>query len=153
MSKPLAWALILSMAAAVGGRVEAQDERLYAEGPVTQVGYIRTRPGMYDAFMKWVATERRALMDAQVRAGIILEYHVYAVEPRTPQDPDIILTITYRNMAAFDGLQERVQALIGEMRAAARPVAGAAPAVAPAPARDQMRTVLGSELIRELVMK
>lgn len=147
-----AWACLLWILAGVAAdRAAAQEARLYEEGPVTQVGYLRTRPGMYEAFMKWVATERRALMDAQVRAGIILEYHVYAVEPRTPQDPDIILTITYRNMAAFDGLQQRVQALVDAMRATARPVAGPAPA--PSPGRDEMRTVLGSELIRELVMK
>ena len=137
-------AIIASFATA--GAV-AQEARPYAEGAVTEVSYIRTKPGMFDAYMKWVATERRALMDGQVKAGIILGYRIYVTQPRSPRDPDIILTVTYKNLAAMDGLDEKVDA-VGKTIWATRQKANEAEI-----SREAMREVLGSELIRELVLK
>ena len=127
--------------------VASAQEAPYTEGPVTNVSYIRTKPGMFDAYMNWVATERRALMDGQVKAGVILGYRIYSVLPRSPQDADVILTVTYKNMAAFDGLEERVEA-VGKTIWATRQKANEA-----AIKREDMRTVLGEQMIRELVLK
>jgi hypothetical protein len=127
--------------------VAAQEARPYTEGPVTVVSYVKTKPGMFDAYLKWVATQRKALMDAQVKAGIVVAYHVYTAEPRTPQDPDVILTVTYKNYAALDGLDDKVDAVsksIWETRAKANEAEIS---------REAMREVLGSQTIRELVLK
>ena len=127
--------------------VAAQDARPYTEGPVTVVSYIKTKPGMFDAYMKWVATQRKALMDGQVKAGIVLGYRVYLAEPRSSQDADVILTVTYKNYAAFDGLEDKVDAVgktIWETRAKANEAEIS---------REAMREVLGSQTIRELVLK
>lgn len=125
----------------------AQDARPYTEGPVTVVSYIKTRPGMFDAYMNWVATQRKALMEGEKKAGLILDYKIFSAEPRSPQDPDIILTITYKNMAAFDGLEDKLDAVgksIFETRSKANDAAIS---------REAMREVLGSQTIRELVLK
>ena len=127
--------------------VAAQEARPYTEGPVTVVSYIKTKPGMFDAYMKWVATQRKALMDGQVKAGVVLGYRVYLAEPRSPQDADVILTVTYKNFAAFDGLDDKVDAVgktIWETRAKANEAEIS---------REAMREVLGSQTIRELVLK
>jgi len=127
--------------------VAAQEARPYTEGPVTVVSYIKTKPGMFDAYLKWVATQRKALMDGQVKAGIVLGYRVYLAEPRTPQDADVILTVTYKNFAVLDGLDDKVDAIgkaIWETRAKANEAEIG---------REAMREVLGSQTIRELVLK
>jgi hypothetical protein len=125
----------------------AQEARPYAEGPVLRVSYIKTKPGMFDAYMSWVATQRKALMEGEKKAGIILDYKIFVTEPRGPQDADIILTVTYKNYAALDGLDERVEVVdktVFESRAKAN---------AAAISRESMREVLGSQTIRELVLK
>ena len=111
------------------------------------VSYIKTKPGMFDAYMKWVATQRKALMDGQVKAGIVLGYRVYLAEPRSSQDADVILTVTCKNYAALDGLEDKVDAVgktIWETRAKANEAEIS---------REAMREVLGSQTIRELVLK
>ena len=125
----------------------ADDARPYTDGPVINVSYIKIKPGMFEAYMKWVATERKTLMDEYKKAGIILDWRVYGAQAKGPHEPDLILTVTYKNMAAFDSLDDRQDAILAK-------VAGSLDkANAASIKREEMREVLGSELIRELVIK
>src|ERR1700689_4445236 len=92
---------VLSMSAA--SSVLADDSKSYTEGPVTEVTSIRTKPGMFDAYMKWLDTTGKQLREDEKKAGLIIDYAVFAVTPRSPHDPDLYMTITYKNMAALDG--------------------------------------------------
>jgi hypothetical protein len=125
----------------------AQESRSYTQGPVTEVSYIKIKPGMFDAYMKWLATERKQLMDEYKKAGLILDSRVYGAQARGPKDADIILTVTYRNWAAFDGLEDKQEAV------SSRIVGTRAQANERAISRESMREVLGSETIQELVLK
>jgi L-rhamnose mutarotase len=131
---------------AVTGAAQAAD-RPYTEGPVSMVSSIRTEPGMFQTYMKYLSTTYKSLMEEQKKAGIILDYAVYQTTPRSPDDPDLYLVVTYKNMAAMDGLADRTDAiqekLIGnqEQRDAA------------IVARGKMRTSVGSEMIRKLDLK
>jgi hypothetical protein len=123
------------------------NDRPYTEGSVIEVSYIRTKPGMFEEYLKWVATQRKALMEEMKKAGIILNYGIYAAAPRNPQDPDVILTVEYKNMAAFDNLQDKVDPIdakvFGSIQASEQANID----------RGKLRDVLGSELVRELRLK
>jgi hypothetical protein len=127
--------------------VASAADRPYTEGAVVNVSSIRTEPGMFDAYMNFLATTYKQNMEAQKAAGIILDYSVHMAVPRGPDDPDIYLVTVYKNMAALDGLAEKtdpiMQKLFGDMsqRSAATI------------ARGKMRTALGSERLRELKLK
>lgn len=127
--------------------VASAADRPYTEGAVLNVSSIRTEPGMFDAYMNFLATTYKQNMEAQKAAGIILDYSVHMAVPRGPDDPDIYLVTVYKNMAALDGLAEKtdpiMQKLFGDMsqRSAATI------------ARGKMRTALGSERLRELKLK
>ena len=123
------------------------DDSSYTEGTVTEVTSIRTKPGMFDAYMKWLDTTGKQLREDEKKAGLIVDYGVYRVLPRSPHDPDIYLTITYKNMAALDGLRDRVEPLSKKIWAT-RDAAAKAEAD-----RESMREVLGSQLIRRLDLK
>src|ERR1700687_2886139 len=123
------------------------DDSSYTEGTVTEVTSIRTKPGMFDAYMKWLDTTEKQLREDEKKAGLIVDYGVYRVLPRSPHDPDIYLTITYKNMAALDGLRDRVEPLSKKIWAT-RDAAAKAEAD-----RESMREVLGSQLIRRLDLK
>jgi len=111
------------------------------------VSSIRTEPGMFETYMKYLGTTYKQLMDEQKKAGIVLDYAVYQATPRGPDDPNLYLVVTYKNMAAMDDLANRTDAiqekLIGsqEQRDAAMV------------ARGKMRTQIGTEMIRKLELK
>src|SRR6202045_544230 len=89
----------------------ADDSKSYTEGTVVEVTSIRTKPGMFDAYMKWLDTTGKQLREDEKTAGLLVGYAVYEAVPRSPHDPDIYLVITYKNMAPLDGLSDRVEPL------------------------------------------
>jgi hypothetical protein len=125
----------------------ADDSKSYTEGVVKQVTAIRIKPGMFDAYMKWLDTTGKQIRDDEKKAGLIVDYAVYQAQPRSPHDPDLYLVITYKNMAALDGLSDRIEPL-------QKKIWGTREAAAKASAdRESMREVLGSELVRQLDLK
>lgn len=145
MKRMLAVVLGLMMAA-VAAQAGAQEAKPYKEGMVTEVTYVKTRPGRFNDYMKFLGTTYKALMDAQKKAGLVVGYSVFSAQPHSPRDADLILTVTYANMAALDRIDEGeavVAKVVGSMDAQAK---GAVD-------REALREVLGSETIRELVLK
>ena len=79
-------------------------------------------------------------------AGLIVGYKVFAVSPRNSQDPDVILAVTYPNMAALDRTEE--------FDAISVKLAGTTETRNKAYAdRSSMREVIGSQLMREMILK
>ena len=122
-------------------------DRPYTEGVVSEISSIRTEPGKFDDYMAWLAGPYKQMMEAQKAAGLIVDYAVYATSPRSPSDPDLYLVTVYKNLAALDDLAaksdpiaEKLQGSLAEQNKAYIE-------------RGKMRTVLGSQLIREAVLK
>lgn len=130
----------------IGGVASAAD-RPYTEGTVTNVSSIRTQPGMFDEYMAWLAGPYKQAMEAQKAAGVIVSYSVYAAMPRGPDDPDLYLVTTYKNMAALDDMTAKLDPIYEKLQGS---LAEQNKAYAD---RGKMRTVLGDELIRELKLK
>jgi L-rhamnose mutarotase len=127
--------------------VAGAADRPYSEGTVQNVASIRTEPGRFDDYVAWLAGPWKQLMEAQKAAGIIVDYAVYAATPRSPQDADLYLVTVYKNMAALDDLDAKSDPIAEKIEGnlAAQNKA--------AIERGKMRTVLGSELIREIKLK
>ena len=124
----------------------AQDSKPYKEGPVTELSYIKVKPGKFDDYLKYLDTTYKTVMEANKKAGLITAYAVYSAQARSPQEPDLILSVVYANMAALDRIEE------GE--AVAAKVMGTPEAQSKAAIdRESLREVLGTELVRELVLK
>ena len=137
-------AAILTISTSV---TRAQEDHAYTQGPVTIVSFVRTEPGMFDEYMRYLSNTYKKLMETQKKQGIVTDYAVYQTLPRGPQDADLILTVTYKNMAALDGLQERTDPLVKE-------TFGSLPKASSASAdRDKLRKQLGSQLVRQLILK
>ena len=131
---------------ALAGMAGAQDVKVYKEGPVTEITYIKVKPGRFDDYMNFLATTYRKLMDEQKKAGLITGYNIYAATPKNVNEPDLILTTTYPNMAALDRIEEA--------EAISRRVVGSNDVQNKATIeRGPMREILGGELVRELILK
>jgi hypothetical protein len=127
--------------------IAADDGRAYTEGPVTQVTYVKIKDGQFDNYMKWLDTTFKAENDAFMKAKVIVGYKVYANQARDPHDADLILSVTYANMAALDNLNEKTDAISEKFEGnLAKQNQGFAD-------RGSMREILGGKLIRELILK
>jgi hypothetical protein len=80
------------------------DDHAFTEGPVVSVSSIRTADGKFDDYMNFVDTNWKQQQEAAKKAGDVLSYQVLNVVPRGPDDPDVLLVVTYKSWAAgLDG--------------------------------------------------
>jgi hypothetical protein len=77
-------------------------ERTYDLGPVWSIGYVETKPGMFDDYMAYLAGPYRMLQEAAKKRGDVLSYKVLSVDSPREHEPDVILLVEYKNMAVFD---------------------------------------------------
>jgi hypothetical protein len=142
--------IILSMCLAASSlslNARAQDERAYTDGPVTEVDYIHVEYGHFEEYIDWLNSTWKPTMEATKKAGLVIDYKVYQATPKTPDQPNIYLWITFKNAAA--ALDKGV-----ELEAVAKNVIGSTEVQNKARvARSEYRKVLGTELIRELILK
>jgi hypothetical protein len=125
----------------------AQDVRQYTDGPVTEADYIEVEYGHFEEYIDWLNSTWKPTMEAMKKAGLIIDYKVFKATPKSPDQPNVILMITYKNgMAALDkGV---------ELEDVAKKVIGSTEAQNKARVfRNEYRKVLGTELIRELILK
>jgi hypothetical protein len=125
----------------------AQGAPTYTEGPVTEEDYIHVEYGHFEEYMDWVTSTWKPTMVAMKKAGLIIDYKVFRLTPKSPDEPNIILFITFKNGAAaldndakLDEVASKVICNI-ECQNKARVV------------RNGFRKVLGTEYIRELILK
>ncbi|MGN6454241.1 MAG: hypothetical protein ACTHL7_14400 [Steroidobacteraceae bacterium] len=140
--------LLLAVSLAISTSVtRAQEEHAYTQGAVVVVSFVRTEPGMFEDYMRYLDNTYKRLMDGYKKQGIIVDYAIYQSLPRDPHDADVILTVTYKNMAALDDLQSRTDPALKQ-------AFGSLPKAASASAdREKMRKQLGSQLVRQLILK
>ena len=123
-----------------------QDERQYSEGPVTDVAYIRVDYGRFEDYIDWLNSTWKPTMEAMKKAGLVIDYRIFTATPKSLDQPNVFRLITFKDMAALDrGVeQERVaRRVIGSIKVQNKARV----------ARNEYRTLLGSELIRELILK
>jgi hypothetical protein len=125
----------------------AQDVRQYSEGPVTEVNYIQVQYGHFEEYIDWLNSTWKPTMEAFKKAGLIIDYKAFKLTPKSPDQPNIVLWITYKNgAAAFDKgveLEEVAKKVIGSTEVQNKARVG----------RNEYRKVLGTEYIRELILK
>jgi hypothetical protein len=145
MIKPIIVSMCLA-ASSLSLNARAQDERQYAEGPVTLVNYLRVEYGHFEEYIDWLNSTWKPTMEATKKAGLIIDYKVFSAIPKSPDQPNIILWITYKNMAGLDkGVEEEAVAkkVIGSTELQNKARVG----------RNEYRKNVGTELIRELILK
>jgi hypothetical protein len=123
------------------------DDHPYSEGSVVNVARIRTVDGKFDDYMKWVATTWKQMQEAGKKAGYLVSYQVMTVEPRGPEDADVLLVTYYKNWAAVDGWMQKGDTISKQVEGS---VAAAAQSEVD---RAKIRRVLGSATMQVLDLK
>jgi hypothetical protein len=144
-------AVVALAASSLSLNAGAQDERQYAAGPVTEVDYIQVEYGQFETYIDWLNSTWKPTMEALKKAGLIIDYKVFRATPKSLDQPNIFLMITYKNMAAYAGDNGDKGV---ELEAVAKKVICSTECQNKARVgRNEYRKVLGTELIRELILK
>jgi hypothetical protein len=124
------------------------DDHAYTEGAVVSVSSIRTVDGKFEDYMNFVDTKWKQQQEVAKKAGDVLSYQVLNVVPRGPDDPDLLLVVTYKSWAAgLDGALEKGDAI-------AKAVDGSAAATNLGVAnRGPIRRLLGTTWMQVLNLK
>jgi len=138
--------LLAALVSALSFSVSAQ-ELDYTEGTVSQVTAIQITQGHQDEYLAYLRKEWKPSQEALKKAGIIADYSVYSTTPRTPNDPDLYLMVTYANMAALDKLDECADPVTAKF------TGGRTKESKGVSDRNAYRKILGTETVRELKVK
>lgn len=147
MTKTIILSTCLIAASSLSFSASAQDVRQYTEGPVTEVDEIHVEYGHFEEYIDWLNSTWKPTMEAYKKAGLIIDYKVFQLTPKSPDQPNIYLWITFKNAAAaLDKgveLEEVAKKVIGSTEVQNKARMG----------RNEYRKVLGTEYIRELILK
>ena len=142
--------IVLSMCLAISAlslTARAQDVRQYTDGRVTELDYIQVEYGHFEEYVDWLNATWKPTMEAMKKAGLIIDYKVVRATPKTLDQPNIILMITFKDgAAALDKSVEQEEVakkVIGSTEFQNKSRVG----------RNQYRKVLGIEYVRELILK
>ena len=142
--------IILSMCLAASSlwlAARAQDVRHYSEGPVTEVDYIQVQYGHFEEYIDWLNSTWKPTMEAFKKAGLIIDYKVLKLTPKSADQPNVSLCITFKNgAAALDkgvDLEEVAKKVIGSTEVQNKARVG----------RNEYRRFLGTEYVREIILE
>ena len=120
----------------------------YTEGPVWRVSLIRVKPTQMDAYLTSLRQSSKPILEAQKKDGTIMDYKFFLKETKhSPEDWDVCLAIEYKNHAAMDGLPATAELLRDKI------LGGKQPAQQLAEKRAEIREVISSELLQEIILK
>ena len=137
----------LLMAAVVAAPAGAQYvPRNYDKGPVTLVQEYQIAPGKLNAFMQDYAANQRRSFDIGKQVGGILGYDVSVPVTRRGSEPNLYVTITFKDLNSYNRTYERADqtatAVYGSLEKAA----------AASARRAEYGTIVGTLLLQGLAV-
>ena len=124
-----------------------QSTAPYTEGAVWQITMVRTKPGMSDDYLRALAKIFKSTNDEAKRQGVITDYKILAGEAATQQDFDMLLMTQYPNMAALDGLRDKMDPISAKL------VGTEDQQRQLAVKRLEIRDIMGDKTMREITLK
>ncbi|HXS12195.1 MAG TPA: hypothetical protein VN734_05805 [Acidobacteriaceae bacterium] len=138
---------VLCVLALVGTATAAFSQQYYGNGGVRRVIKYRILPGKTGEFYKWLSSFPK-VMEAEKQAGVIEGYSVmHSTEFVGPDKYDIVLVISYKDMAAMDTAPEKSGPISEKI------FGGAEARTAYFNQGAQYYEVVSSELVREIHLK
>lgn len=127
--------------------LQAQD-RSFNEGSVWNITYIQTKDPYFEDYMNNLNNGWKKVMEEAKKDGYILDYMVLSSQQTNQADWDLMLMIEYKNLAALDGLREKMRNIQDKLFGSNENVRKES-----AVARTELREILGSKTARQLMFK
>jgi hypothetical protein len=127
--------------------VTAQSSKPYTEGPVWNVQFIKTKPGMTLLYLRNLSDGWIKIMNEAKMEGLILDYKVFSGIPGSKDDWDLMLMYEIKNHAVEDGLTDKMESIRNKMFGSEDVQQKSAVA------RNDLRELLGGKITQELIFK
>jgi hypothetical protein len=120
----------------------------YSEGPVWRVSLIRVKPTHFDEYLTSLRQVSKPFIEEEKRQGLIVDYKIFLKETKNnPQDWDLCLAVEYKNHAALDGMDAKMEAIRDKV------LGGKQQAHQLGEKREEIREVISDELLQEIYLK
>ena len=123
------------------------QELSYTEGTVWSITFIRTKPGMSNDYLKHFAMNLRGEYEEAIKQGLILSYKFLLGNATYKDDWDLLLMTEYKNMAAFDGVEEKWEVIDAKV------IGSQEQQKVGYSKRSEMRETFGTKVVREIILK
>lgn len=108
---------------------------------------VKTKTGMDDDYFKQISGSVKPIYDEEKKQKIILDYKILMGDPHNRDEANIIIMVQYPNMAALDGLRDKMDPLIEKV------MGNEDQRRQTAVKRLDIREILGTRTMREITLK
>jgi hypothetical protein len=119
----------------------------YIEGSVWTLTMIKTKTGFDDDYFRQISGTVKPIYDEEKKQKIILDYKILMGDSHNRDEANIIILVQYPNMAALDGLRDKMDPLIEKV------MGNEDQRRATAVKRLDIREILGTKTMREITLK
>jgi hypothetical protein len=119
----------------------------YTEGPVWVLTTIKTKAGLGDDYLKSISQTVKPVYDDGKKQKIILDYKILDGDAMGAQDFNILIMVEYPNMAALDGLRDKMDPIAEKIMGSEEQRRDLAVK------RLDVREILGTKTMREITLK
>jgi hypothetical protein len=124
--------------------VSGQEKFPWVEKSVWVASFIQMKPGKFNAYIDDLSKVWLRYVNKQKQDGHVISYKMLRVEFPRDNEPDLVLMVEYKNMAAFDAGADYMEAAVKE-------IAGSLSEDSRAEiTREDLRKLRGSVLFREI---
>ena len=119
----------------------------YTEGLVWMLTMIKTKTGLGDDYLKSISGTVKPVYEEEKKQKTILDYKILNGDASGSQDFNILIMVEYPNMAALDGLRDKMDPIIEKV------MGSEDQRRATAVKRLDIREILGTKTMREITLK
>jgi hypothetical protein len=119
----------------------------YTEGPVWTLTMVKTKAGLDDDYLRQISQSVKPVYEEEKKQKIILDYKILDGDAMGPQDCNIIIMVQYANMAALDGLRDKMDPIVEKVMGSEEQRRTTAVK------RLDIREILGTKTMREITLK
>jgi len=120
----------------------------YTEGPVWRIQLIRVKPTQMDAYLSSLRQSTKPLIEEEKKQGLVTDYKVFLKQTKNgAEDWDICVAVQFKSWAALDGATAKAEAVRDKI------LGGKAQAQSLGEKRQEIREIISSELLQEIVLK
>ena len=148
MKHKTVWAVVLALGVGLlTAAVYAQVAHPYHNGTVWSISTIRVKPGMDDAYYKYLTGQWKAIQEEAKKQNLIMSYKVLTCESHSSNDWNLLLMTEYKDLASMEANEDKQEALeqkvVGDDK---KQMEGYKD-------RESIREIVGERLARELVLE
>ena len=108
---------------------------------------IKTKAGMSDDYLRQISQSVKPVYEEEKKQRIILDYKILDGDSMGAQDYNILIMVQYPNMAALDGLRDKMDPIVEKV------MGSEDQRRATAVKRLDIREILGTKTMREITLK